>query len=526
MREWIVVLEKDIDYNTFWDEIENDSPDDGFIPSRRVDIANERPGMRRMCHYMLSDIEAEELRNDNRVLSVELPFEDDDNDEVMVLGLEQDYDFDRSVTSNNAQVSNWGLIRCNKIDKPESSAYSENYSYTLDGTGVDVVILDTGIVADHPEWEDADGNSRLQQIDWFAESGVSGTQHERHYEDTNGHGSHCAGIAAGKTFGWAKNARIYAISMGSVILNGGNPNGIQSISQVVDVLLGWHNNKPIDPATGYKRPTIVNASWNIVSFNDWDDARYITWRGNRIPYSDFSSASDAWEKTGLRPNYSNGREGGTSSNYVNTSVEELIDAGIHICNSAGNGFRTLNGPGDIDYSNVFEYYVPPAGQIISSSTAWRPGAPYVQDRMFLVGNIDNILDVGTQKDRKNGSSNSGPAVNIFAPGTNIMSSYVSMGEYYADANYNQALLTGTSMAAPQVCGVGALVLQANPWATPEQLIAHILGNGGKEKIKNPDYPFVSWTQETADYTDNTTTLGANNVMLYNIFNNPIPTNIG
>ena len=32
MREWIVVLEKDIDYNAFWDEIENDSPDDGFIP--------------------------------------------------------------------------------------------------------------------------------------------------------------------------------------------------------------------------------------------------------------------------------------------------------------------------------------------------------------------------------------------------------------------------------------------------------------------------------------------------------------
>lgn len=525
MREWIVVLEKDIDYNAFWDEIENDSPDDGFIPSRRVDIANERPGMRRMCHYLLSDAEAEELRNDDRVLSVELPFEDEDNDEVMQLGLEQDYNFSRNVSSHNQHVSNWGLIRCNSKDNPSSDAYDETYTYTLDGTGVDVVIIDTGIVADHPEWEDADGNSRLQQIDWFAESGVSGTQHERHYEDINGHGTHCAGIAAGKTFGWAKNARIYAIAMGSYVLGGGNPYGINSTSQIFDVLLGWHNNKPIDPATGYKRPTIVNASWNIVSFNDWDDERFITWRGTRFPYSTFSNDTDAWEKTGLRPPYGSGREGGTSSNSFNVSVEELIDAGIHFCNSAGNSFRTLNGPGDPDYDNVFEYYVPPAGSIISSSKAWHPGSPYVQGRMFLVGNVDNTLDVATQKDRKSGSSNSGPAVNIFAPGTNIMSAYIAGGDYYADDNYNQALLTGTSMASPQVCGVGALVLQANPWATPEQLIAHMTHHGGQGKIKEPDFPFENWSQSTADYTDNTTTLGASNVMLHNIFNKKIPTNI-
>ena len=92
MREWIVILEKGIDYNSFWDEIENDSPDDGFIPSRRVGIANERPGMRRMCHYWLSTQEAEELRNDDRVLSVELPFEDND-DEVIKLALDNTFDY-------------------------------------------------------------------------------------------------------------------------------------------------------------------------------------------------------------------------------------------------------------------------------------------------------------------------------------------------------------------------------------------------------------------------------------------------
>ena len=523
MREWIVILEKDIDYNAFWNEIENDSPDDGFVPSRRVDIANDRIGMRRMCHYFLSDEEAEKLRNDNRVMSVELPFEDPDNTDIMTLGLDRTFNYKRTGNNSGDAVSNWGLVRCNHRDNP--SNYT-SHGYSLDGTGVDVVIVDTGIVADHPEWEDADGNSRLQQIDWFAESGVSGTQHAQFYEDINGHGTHCAGIAAGKTFGWAKNARIYCIAMGSSILNGGNPNGIHSTSQMYDVLLGWHNNKPIDPVTGYKRPTIINCSWNITSTNTWTDERFVTWRGTRYAWEEFADDIEVWEKTGLYPNWGSGRPSASTFSSTNTAFEELIDAGIHVCNSAGNEFRTLNGPGDIDYNNVFEYYVPPAGQIISSGGPWRPGAPYVQNRMFLVGNIDDTVDVSTQKDRKSGSSNSGPAVNIFAPGTNIMSSYINGGTYFDNPNYHQQLLTGTSMASPQVCGLGALVLQANPWATPEQLLAHILGKGSKDKIKEPSTPFLEWTQATANYKDNTTTLGANNVILYNIFNNPIPTNIG
>ena len=86
-------------------------------------------------------------------------------------------------------------------------------------------------------------------------------------------------------------------------------------------------------------------------------------------------------------------------------------------------------------------------------------------------------------------------------------------------------MTGTSMASPQVCGVGALVLQANPWATPEQLIAHMTYHGSKDKIVEPDHPFESWTQATANYKQNSTTLGADNVLLYNIFNKEIPTKI-
>ena len=59
------------------------------------------------------------------------------------------------------------MRRCIERDNPIHSKSSSNeFAYTLDGTGVDVVIQDTGVQL--PEYDDADGNTRLQQIDWYA----------------------------------------------------------------------------------------------------------------------------------------------------------------------------------------------------------------------------------------------------------------------------------------------------------------------------------------------------------------------
>ena len=61
---------------------------------------------------------------------------------------------------------NWGMRRCIERDNlihPNTNL--NTFGYNLDGTGVDVVIQDTGIC--NYEFNDANGVSRIKQIDWY-----------------------------------------------------------------------------------------------------------------------------------------------------------------------------------------------------------------------------------------------------------------------------------------------------------------------------------------------------------------------
>jgi subtilisin family serine protease len=476
-KEYVVSLNKGVDYDKFWDEIENLSQDDGFVPSRRVDIVNNRDGSTRSCHYSLTDEEAKKLRDDPRVYCVEIP-PDQRDDLIMMKCATQVGNFDKPSGSTGDNL-NWGLIRCIKGNNiyGTGTETSENYKYLLDGTGVDVVIQDSGLEVNHPEFQDADGNSRVQQIDWFTASGLSGTQSANFYRDFDGHGTHCAGIAAGKTFGWAKNARIYAVKVAGLEGSGDSGTGI-SVSNCFDVIKLWHRNKPVNPVTGYKRPTVVNMSWGYSTNYAESTANRVFYRGTLY---NLTTPNDRWT-AGVMPLSSNGGITYIANLRVGTvdvDVEELIDEGVHVCIAAGNNYFKIDVPGGTDYDNYI---------LLDDDTEiyyHRGTSPYSLNALN-VGNI-NSTAYNANTDKKSDTSETGPGVDIYSPGDSIKSACSNTNirggvSYYADAGFKQTSIGGTSMASPQVAGVTALLLQMNPNISPADLKANLVRNSVKNVI--------------------------------------------
>ena len=494
---------------------------EGYIPCRCVHIANPRPGSKIQTHFMLTDAEAEELRNDPRVRAVEIP--PDQRDDISI-GL---HAYQNDSASNvfyrgsglTGTYINWGLRRCisetNNFQSGgirSTTATGTGYEYALDGKGVDVVIQDSGIDPNHIDWNDAEGNSRLQQIDWYTASGLPGTQSAFHYRDLDGHGSHCASIAAGLRYGHAKGAHIYSQKLaGLETLSGSDGTGI-SITDAFDCIRLWHNAK----TNG--RPTVVNMSWGYGA-NVTGDPTNGTYRGMAWTYGvDYTSRSQLQAATGVSQNYFNG---GTSHRIpvrvtsVDAEIEDMITDGIHVCIAAGNNLHKVDLSTGPDYDNSVTFS--------GTSRFYHRGSSPYSDRAFMVGNVDSgfqnsigLTDNTNLLDQTSVSSTRGPGVNIWAPGTDITaatSSTYDTGAYSvtnypgtSGGQYPIMSISGTSMASPQVCGVVACHLQSKPTLTPEEMQARIFADSK---------PVLFTTGSSTDYDRiYDSIIGSPNRMLY------------
>ena len=99
--------------------------------------------------------------------------------------------------SDAATTVQWNLDRLDQ----HFNSLDGKYNPSGDGSGIDMYILDAGIRYDHTDFS---GRVRYAGMDSIDE--LTGT--ELNGKDCNGHGTHCATIAGGKTHGVTKGANV------------------------------------------------------------------------------------------------------------------------------------------------------------------------------------------------------------------------------------------------------------------------------------------------------------------------------
>ncbi|HSE16588.1 MAG TPA: S8 family serine peptidase [Pyrinomonadaceae bacterium] len=133
----------------------------------------------------------------------------------------------------------WGLDR---IDQRNNPFLDGIYRYNRTGQGVDAYVVDSGILMSHSE---------------FGGRAVRGFDAYRTVADPNfgvdcfGHGTHVAGILGGRTYGAAKNVRLFSVRIADC---GGGASAFNAIYGI-DWAVGNYNGQVP------KRPAVMNISY-------------------------------------------------------------------------------------------------------------------------------------------------------------------------------------------------------------------------------------------------------------------------
>jgi len=252
----------------------------------------------------------------------------------------------------------WGLARISHRDSLSFGTFNKYLYAANGGEGVDVYVIDTGTNIDHVDFE---GRASWGKTIPIGDEDVDG----------NGHGTHCSGTIAGKKYGVAKKANVYAVK----VLKS---NGSGTMSDVVKGV-------------------------------EWAAQAHL----QKV------EAAKKGKAKGFKGSVANMSLGGGKSVTLDMAVNAAVDAGIHFAVAAGND--------NADSCNF---------------------SPAAAEKAITVG-------ASTLADERAYFSNYGKCNDIFAPGLNILSTWIG-------SKYAVNTISGTSMASPHIAGLLAYFLSLQP----------------------------------------------------------------
>jgi len=535
-----VVVKDSNDWEEIHDYIINENEIDG-IPNRKIECISSMNYSSEMSTYQMSNEEANILRNHPKVEYVEKsPLFN-----PVTLEKRKFYEqFDRYLDVNRFGIdienkkdgtpgtaltfTQWGLLRHSKSSNPYptgTASVNEDIQHSLTGKNVDIVIMDNGVRWDHPEFLKPGYTSVPAGVSTASVSRVrdilihgpeeAGTYNWNDYgiglvkpgtgslvgyttsnvlesSTFNGiwHGSHVAGTAAGNQFGWAFESNIWSIACVDR-----SDVGFSDPFVGFDYIRVWHKNKPINPETGKKNPTILNGSWatkNFVFLNNLSTNTYYTYnayfRGKLFTRIQVDSANDVVpalyyaniEELEISGNTWRGfrfpADAGIASRQRLEGLFNDPDCDDIICVFAAGNQRTKmdtikDGIEGEDYGdNYFDFFTRFLQDVAKSNYYNRlPSPAFVtpigrEDAPIVVASLNNDVNTSIGESRSN-FSNIGPGVDIISAGSNVLG--VSSTGYQDPRNSSFYIdyLSGTSMAAPQISGVLACYVQSQPKVT-------------------------------------------------------------
>jgi serine protease AprX len=281
---------------------------------------------------------------------------------------------------------------------------------TDQGQGIGVAVVDSGIRAGQPDFYAAGGGSRIV-------AAVS-TQGYSPWYDGYGHGTHVAGIIGGD--GYMSNGEYIGVAPQVNLINVkvDNRNGGATVATVVNGLQWVYNNQ-----AAYNI-RVVNLSLN-------------------------STVDDSYQVDPL-----------------DAAVETLWQAGIVVVVSAGNNGTTNAG---VLFAPANDPFVITVGAVNDQGSVTPSAHTLASFSSYGTVPISTTTGLTTSINKPD----------LVAPGVNIISDLAGLYDTLAQQHPDHLLsgwlepfyfrMSGTSMAAPMVSGAVALLLQANPGLTPNQV---------------------------------------------------------